>query len=188
MLCVREGACLLLPHHLHRGDRLRAPHGFVVTAFSAWKVPLGNSCRKLSRRKSGGKTQNQSYRSALGSPILAADQTVRHYRAWTFRLAGLNVPLFSPWLLATAVKLEDSSLFGSASWRAIDDSVARVDAPGHPMNEAAPKSKQDRTQEQETPQRKGHRRSSSSALLEFSSINRVPLCWALSVVLILVSF
>lgn len=168
--------------HCYRGGWLQEPHDSVVTTSCAWKTLPGIGPRKFSRRKSGGaKKDTQRNRPTALHRFANPD---------TAPLQGLDVPLcrarrpsLVSWLPITVVKLEDSSLFGSASWRAIDDSVARVDAAGRPMSEP---SKQDQAQKQDHP-RMRRRRSSSSALLEFSSANRVPLCWALSVVLILVS-
>lgn len=114
----------------------------------------------------------------------------------------MDVPPYQKWkrpscgsfvVFTTVVKLEDSALFGSASWRALDETVARVDASQlrqmknrHSPATTTASSKQDSGRALE---KKRRRASSAASLFNLSCANRLPLCWALplSAVLFLVS-
>lgn len=108
-------------------------------------------------------------------------------------LPEVGTALFSSlWPSTTVVKLEGSALFGTASWRAIDETVARVDASEirqmkkRHMSAATASSQEDPSFALE---KRPRRASSTASLFNLSFANRLPLCWALplSAILFLVS-
>lgn len=124
---------------------------------------------------------------AAGCPLTFGPLDVPPYRKWK-RPSCLPCVVFT-----TVVKLEESALFGSASWRAFDDTVSRVDASQirqmkkrHSSATTASSSEQDLGR---ALRRKRRRASSTTSFFNLSCANRLPLCWALplSAILFLVS-